>query len=273
MSRIRYGKHDIPFYRTHPTLGLFGGRVFVDVFGDNFMPAYTEGDNREVVATDTMKNFVHAVALDFSGDRHDGFALVLGQSFLSQYPQMSSLRVRVHEQPFHSHSAKLLSPLSNDYESVDLRIDRTGIRQLLGGRRNLRLVKLTGSAFREFARDEFTTLPDVKDRPLYIFLDVAWRFREPDLLGAGSLPRSRDVRDCVIQTFDDFTSMSIQHLVHEMGLRVLARFAELDEVSFEAQNRLWDTVKVSESDPTLRVFADPRPAHGSIYLSLRREAP
>ena len=33
---IRYGKHNISFYRTHPTRGLLAGRVNIDVFGDNF---------------------------------------------------------------------------------------------------------------------------------------------------------------------------------------------------------------------------------------------
>jgi len=66
--------------------------------------------------------------------------------------------------------------------------------------------------------------------------------------------------------------MSIQHLVHEMGKRVLERFPELSEVSFDAQNRLWDTSKVSERDPKIRVFSDPKPAHGSIGLTLRRDA-
>jgi urate oxidase len=64
--------------------------------------------------------------------------------------------------------------------------------------------------------------------------------------------------------------MSIQHLVYQMGQRVLADFPEIAEVAFEAQNRLWDTVKVSDGDPRTRVYSDPRPAHGVIGLTLRR---
>jgi urate oxidase len=83
---------------------------------------------------------------------------------------------------------------------------------------------------------------------------------------------SEAVRDAVIASFDDFVSMSIQHLVYEMGTRLLARFARMSEVSFEAENRLWDTSKVSDGDPRTRVFSDPKPAHGSIGLTLRRDA-
>ena len=40
-TEISYGKHDISFYRSHPRSGIFAGRVQVDVFGDNFLLAYT----------------------------------------------------------------------------------------------------------------------------------------------------------------------------------------------------------------------------------------
>jgi urate oxidase len=271
---IRYGKHNVSFYRTNSSRGLLAGRVSIDVFGDNFLPAYTEGDNREVVATDTMKNFVYAMALEYPGASHEGFAAFLGRRFLTTYPQMQSLRLFVEEIPFAMHSPKLLSPLSDDYGTVELEVERDRLRTLRCGRRNLRLVKLTGSAFKDFARDTYTTLPERSDRPLFIYLDVHWRYRRMEdgvSDGPARIP-SEAVRDAVIETFDNFVSMSIQHLVHEMGARLLDQFAELSEVSFDAQNRLWDTSKVSQADPTTRVFSDPKPAHGVIGLTLNRDA-
>ena len=272
-AEIRYGKHDVSFYREHPTRGLFAGRASIDVFGDNFLPAYTEGDNRNVVATDTMKNFVYVMALQFQGDRYEGFADFLARQFLQHYEQIPSLRISIRELPFVKHSDKLLSgPLENDYEVVELERDRTGLRSMRSGRRKLRLIKLTGSAFKSFARDEFTTLPEVTDRPLYIYLDLHWRYPDPARAIDGSLVSSYQVRDVVLKTFDDFVSMSIQHLVHEMGTRLLERFSALSEVSFEAQNRLWDTSRMEEGQGTVRVFSDPKPAHGVIGLTLKRDA-
>ncbi len=271
---IRYGKHNVSFYRTHPGRGLLGGRVSIDVFGDNFMPAYTEGDNREVVATDTMKNFVYAMALEYPGATHEGFAAFLGRRFLATYPQMQWLRLFLREIPFAVHSPKLLSPLDDDYGTVELEIGRDGLRSLRCGRRNLRLVKLTGSAFRDFARDTYTTLPEVSDRPLFIHLDVHWRYRsmEDGVSDGPARIASEAVRDAAIAAFDDFVSMSIQHLVHEMGTRLLDQFGGMAEISFEAQNRLWDTSKLSDADPATRVFSDPKPAHGFIGLTLNRDA-
>ena len=37
--------------------------IEVAVHGTAFLDAYTKGDNRLVVATDTMKNFIHAASL------------------------------------------------------------------------------------------------------------------------------------------------------------------------------------------------------------------
>ena len=73
--RIAYGKAEVPVYRHYaaPLAGLapvpesrftgrdnalFANEVTVEVFGDNFLPAYTRGDNSNVVATDSMKNFI-----------------------------------------------------------------------------------------------------------------------------------------------------------------------------------------------------------------------
>ncbi len=46
---------------------LFAFEIDVEVFGDNFLPAYTHGDNSQVVATDSMKNFILRQALTFKG--------------------------------------------------------------------------------------------------------------------------------------------------------------------------------------------------------------
>src|SRR5260370_11279177 len=135
---------------------------------------------------------------------------------------MQWLRIWVREIPFAAHGAKLLSPLDDDYGTVELELGRDGLRSLRCGRRNLRLVKLTGSAFRDFARDAYTTLPEVSDRPLFVFLDVHWRYHamaDGVSDGKGRID-SQAVRDAVIAAVDEVVSMSIQHLGYEKGTRL-----------------------------------------------------
>ena len=65
-------------------------------------------------------------------------------------------------------------------------------------------------------------------------------------------------------------SLSIQHLVNEIGIRMLDRWPQLASVSFDAQNRLWD-VGAEADDGTTKTYADPRPPFGHIGLVLRRD--
>ena len=250
------------------------------------MPENNDGENSNVVATDTMKNFVYAMALDYEGATLEGFAAFLARRFLSTYPQMEALRIAVREQPFSATGQVLFGRSHDDRAQVAIHAGRaaageaseasTGgvmITAAESGCHGLQLIKLTGSSFTHFLRDEFTTLPETVDRPLYIHLDVHWRYGD---LGSGlgeDLPRyvhAEQVRDFVHAVFDDFNSRSIQHLMDEIGQRMLDRFPQLSEVRFDAQNRTWETVKVSERDPKVKVYTDPHSTYGKIGLVMRR---
>lgn len=286
---IHYGKRDISVYRSHATplavapipessfAGrdnlLLAGLISIDVLGDGFWPAYTEGDNSQVVATDTMKNFTYELALAYRGATAEGLCAFIGGSFLDAYAQMPRIGVHFRELPYQSFSDRLLAFRPGDHHAVDLVQDRGGVIDLESGRHDLRLIKLTGSAFARFFRDEHTTLAESTDRPLHIYLDVSWRHLDPAAASSGSgegYVASEQVADLVRHTFDGFVSMSIQHLVHEMGVRVLDRFPQLSQVRLEAQNRLWDTSAEATEGPA-RVFSDPKPVHGSIGLTLTRD--
>ena len=95
----------------------------------------------------------------------------------------------------------------------------------------------------------------------------------PDALGldAARYVAGEQVADLAASVFHEFVSLSIQHLVHEIGSRMLERWPQLAEVSFDAQNRLWDAGAVSERDTRVRTYADPRPPFGRIGLVLRRD--
>lgn len=305
-AAIRYGKVDVALYRTYarPLLGItpipesaFTGRdntlfavdVMVEVFGDNFLPAYTEGDNRNVVATDTMKNFILRQALRYDGATLEGFLDFLGRQFLHTYPQMEALRLTGKEAPFvaaqtptengFGPSKALFRRARDDYARAVLDFERDGAGVRISGHRcgraGLQLIKITGSSFANFARDGFTTLVERVDRPLFIYLDVNWTYADvADMLGV-DLSRyiaAEQVRDLVAVTFHEFVSNSIQHLVHEMGTRLLARFPQMAEAGFEAQNRLWDTAATDEANPKRKVYCDPRPPYGMIGLTLTRDS-
>jgi urate oxidase len=80
-----------------------------------------------------------------------------------------------------------------------------------------------------------------------------------------------DVLALVIETFDDFVSESIQHLVHEMGTRALARFPALSQVSFRGENHTHEPVPgAGDAEPLRKTYTSPFPAWGLITLVLDR---
>jgi urate oxidase len=305
---IRYGKADVKVYRTYaePLTGIapipespFNGRentlvaaeIEVIVRGTRFLDAYTKGDNRLVVATDTMKNFIHAASLTARARTLEEWLLEVGTAFLETYPHMERLTIIGRELPFPAavvpavdgggfeFSDRLFSRDRDDHgwASLELARDADGAVEITGhesGRRDLQLIKITGSAFADFARDEHTTLPERPDRPLYIWCNVGWRYADASdavLADPARYVASEQVADLALAAFHEFVSLSIQHLVNEIGVRMLDRWPQLAEVSFDAQNRLWDVGAESTDDPRVKTYADPRPPFGHIGLVLRRD--
>jgi urate oxidase/2-oxo-4-hydroxy-4-carboxy-5-ureidoimidazoline decarboxylase len=265
LLKIGYGKETVSVYRTDGVSSLFAAEVGMTTRGEALGPSYTEGDNTLVVATDSMKNFVHVTALDYEESSLEGFLELLARRFLDTYGQVARIELTAREVPFARRSEQSFQSVGGDHAVAELALDRDGTLEHRSGRVGIRLVKLTGSSFEGFVRDEYTTLPESRDRPLFIHLDVHWRNRN-----FAERANGETIRDSLAKTFGEFDSASIQELLHSMGIRLLDGFGELDEVSFVAENRLWDTAQVSSSDERVRVYTDPRPPHGRIELTLGR---
>jgi urate oxidase len=295
-ARISYGKLSVPVQRVGVTplvglpevpesplraldTGLLACEVSMEVLGQGFLASYTEGDNTNVVATDTMKNVILAHALDYDGAVPEGLLATLGQYFLATYPEMEGLVLAARELPFEAVTDKLFRLVDGDRYETSLQVERgvdgqLGLLDVHTGLVGLRLLKTTGSAFRKFARDGDTTLPEKVDRPLFVHLDVHWRYADPtDALGddPARYVAPDQVRDVLLTVFDAFVSESIQHLVHEMGQVMLARYPGLAEVSFRGENHTYDPVPGSTPGPgNTGAFTTAFPAWGLITLTLTR---
>jgi urate oxidase/2-oxo-4-hydroxy-4-carboxy-5-ureidoimidazoline decarboxylase len=298
MTRISYGKlqvpvqcvgvaplHGLPEIPESPVRSLDSGLlaldVSIEVLGQGFLAAYTEGDNSKVVATDTMKNVILRHALESDVATPEAFLHTLGRRFLGTYPEMEGLRLWAREQPFApvavgagaERSDRLFSLGGGDHAVAELELERDGLVAQRSGVVGLRLLKTTGSAFTRFARDEATTLPERSDRPLFIHLDVHWRYADPaDALAAdpARYVAPAQVRDVVCAVFHEFVSESIQHLVHEIGQRLLERFGVLAEVAFRGENHTYDPVPGSDPDGDRKAYTSAFPAWGLITLVLTR---
>jgi urate oxidase / 2-oxo-4-hydroxy-4-carboxy-5-ureidoimidazoline decarboxylase len=296
---ISYGKASVPVYRHYatPLAGLpdlpesaiqgrdnvlFANEITVEVFGNNFLPAYTRGDNSSVVATDSMKNFILSQGREYEGATLEGYLARLGSGFLERYAQLHEVRVSGHELPFDAaqvpgeggfEASRVLRRRGSEEHSVAaLRYGRgeggAELRDQRSGRIGMELLKVEGSAFTRFVRDEYTTLPERSDRPLFIQLDVHWTYADPvDALGEtpARYIAGEQARDVCAAVFDELVSESIQQLVHVMGSRLLERYPHMRSVELAARNMTRDPYGDDR-----KVFVPPFPAFGTITLKMTR---
>ena len=274
-KRNYYGKGDVIVYRLHRDgripagrSPVFGARVLMLLYGDAFWSTYTTGDNTGLIATDSMKNFIQRETMNFDGFDLESYCRFLATSFLARYPQVEGIQVSADEIPYAGLSGgPAFTPAGPERAHARVELDRTGVVETASGIRGFKLLRLGGSAFHGFVRDEYTTLPDLMNRPLHMWLDLDWRHAAPaaGFDGGHAVARARaTVRDL----FASFESGSIQQLIYQIGTRLLADNPSLAEVNLEANNRTWDTI--AERGDALGVYTDARPPYGCLGLSLRR---
>jgi urate oxidase len=256
-----YGKDAVSVYRIAGD-DLFSCEARVIVRSAALETSYTEGDNSLVVATDSMKNFIHVMGLEYAGNTLEGFVDLVGSRLLARYDHLEGVQVSAKQVPFERVRGNVMRARYDDYALAELDLDRNGVVSAHSGWYGLHLIKLTGSSFAGFVRDEYTTLPEAHDRPLFVHMNVGWT--NADLTHCAAC---EDVRDVAVATFCEVNSASIQELVHQIGVQVLERFPEIAAVDFYAENRLWDTAQKGED---ASVYTDARPPFGVITLTLER---
>ena len=190
LSHNAYGKSHIRLTKVQRHADrhdLFEWSIDVQLNGD-FAAAYTTGDNRQVIATDTMKNIVYALAADNTLSSPEAFALILGQHFLDSYRQVEATTVSVrvdswrridaHGSP-HPHAF-----MGGGMETRTCRVEQIrGRRQVVAGIADLMLLKTADSAFHDFHRDEYRTLPDTNGRIFATSLTTEWHYAADHGLG------------------------------------------------------------------------------------------
>jgi urate oxidase / 2-oxo-4-hydroxy-4-carboxy-5-ureidoimidazoline decarboxylase len=271
-----YGKGDVIVYRLRRDgkgkpgqSPVFGASVKMLAYGDAFWPTYTTGDNTGLIATDSMKNFIQRETLNHEGSDLEGYCHFLGAKFLDRYPQVEGVQMSAEEIPYAGlpDSAVAFAPSGPEKSFVRIELGRSGVLELTSGLRGFRLLRLGGSAFHGFVRDQYTTLPDIKNRPLHMWLDLEWKYLDPASAFCGGAITAA-VRSIVHEVFHGFESGSIQQVIYETGTKMLAQIPAIGEIHLEANNRTWDTVV--EGGDVLGVFTEARPPYGCLGLRLKR---
>jgi urate oxidase len=240
LGQNNYGKSEVRLFKVKRDTAVhevWDLDVRVTLEGD-FDAAHYHGDNSNLLATDTMRNTVYALAKDHLTGSIEGFGLALVDHFLEAGPTVTACRVEITQflwrrievdgQP-HDHSFIRERGERKAYVWGDV----TGARHIEAGIDDVYVLKTTNSGWEGFHRDRFTTLPDTDDRVLATIVTARWEYEVPD----ADFDRLWDgVMERTLETFTDHYSPSVQSTLYRMGRAVLEEFPEIRRIWYSFPN-------------------------------------
>jgi urate oxidase len=240
VGQNNYGKSEIRLVKVKRDTArheLWDLDVRVVLEGD-FGATHVEGDNSGLLATDTMRNTVYALAKDHLTGSIEDFGLKLVDHFLKTGPTVESCRVEITQFPWHRIE---VDGRGHDHSFVRGRGERRakvsgdggGERRVEAGIGDVYVLKTTESGFGGFLRERFTTLPETDDRILATVVTAKWFYNtnhaDFDRLWGGVLDRSLEI-------FTNHYSPSAQNTLYRMGKAVLEASPEIEKIWCSLQN-------------------------------------
>jgi urate oxidase len=272
LGRNSYGKSAIRLVkvtRASERHELSDVTVDVALEGD-FAAVHATGDNSGLLATDTMRNTVYALASQHAVDELEAFGRVLVEHFVAAGPSVERARVRLVEHPWarldeHDHAFQRgsggdrVAVVSGDGHHARV---EAGIEDLV-------LLRTTGSGFSGFLREQYTTLPETEDRILATAVSAHWSYAEGGIdYGAAW----RDARDALLHSFADHFSPSVQFTLRRMGAAVLRAVDTIERVHLSLPNRhhlLYDLARFGLANDN-QVFQATTEPYGLIEGTVER---
>jgi urate oxidase len=248
----------------------------VDVaFDGRFEAVHLEGDNAAVLPTDTMRNTVYALAKQHPVEPVEGFGRALVEHFLAASAPAEQVRIRISRQGWariddggvpHPHSfvrgsgERRMAYVSGDRETV----------RFEAGLEELEVLKTTRSAFEGYVKDEYTTLPETRDRIFATVVSARWGYeREP----ADFDITYERVRAALLVAFTGHDSKSVQQTLFAMGAAALEAAPEVSEIRLSLPNRhhlLFDIARFGLENAN-EVFVPTSEPFGLIEATVVRE--
>ena len=248
--------------------------VNIQLEGD-FDIVYTEGVNKNVLPTDTMKNTIFALAKEHPLTTIEDFGLYLTEYFLSHNPQVSAVTVDLAqvrwERMTNDSAAEPHTYIGGGNEQQTAKVRRTheGV-SVESGIRGVRILKTTKSGFEDYIVDKFTTLPPSSDRIMATEMESVWQYQ--NIQNVDFQVIKDNVRNHLLKSFANHYSLSVQHTLYAMGEAVLKNVEEVIEISLKMPNLhyLLVNMKPFDMDNQNEVFLASGDAFGYITGTLRR---
>jgi urate oxidase len=281
----QYGKAEVRLVhvdRSTPRHVITDVNVTSQLFGD-FTETHLTGSNAAVIATDTQKNTVYALARTGGITTIEEFALRMARNFVEKYEQVTGARQEIEQYGWgrigttdgpdggHDHAF-----VRGGTETRTVVVTKRGAAEtVISGLTDLVVLKSTGSEFWGFPEIEYTSLVETTDRILATAVSSRWRYattsRENDHVDWDKSFAS--VRQILLDHFAGTHSYSLQQTLYAMGRGVLEAHPEIAEIRFSMPNKHHFLVDLSPwglENPNEVWYAADRP-YGLIEAAVTRD--
>jgi len=279
----QYGKAEVRLVhvdRSTPRHVITDVNVTSQLFGD-FAETHLTGSNADVIATDTQKNTVYALARTGGITTIEEFALRMARNFVDKYAQVSGARQEIEQYGWGRIETSGSGPHDHAFvrggtETRTVVVTKRGEAEtVISGLTDLVVLKSTGSEFWGFPEVEYTSLVETTDRILATAVSARWRY--------GTTSQENDhadwdksfasVRQIMLDHFAGTHSYSLQQTLYAMGRGVLEAHPEIAEIRFSMPNKHHFLVDLSHwglDNPNEVWYAADRP-YGLIEAAVTRD--
>ncbi|KAI7815677.1 uricase [Rhyzopertha dominica] len=284
-----YGKNHVKLLHVHRNGAFHTIREFeVDTHLTlSTQKDYLDGDNTDIIATDTQKNTVYVLAKKHGIKTPEEFGLLICSHLLYMYKHVVEVDVKIEEYPWerleaeqqlHNH-AFVFQPTA--IRSARVSQKRNESPKIRGGLTNLRLLKTTQSAFRDFFQDGYRTLPDANDRIFSTVVTAEWEFSTANGVDFDAVWDS--VKECILDKFagppdTGVFSPSVQNTLYLAEKMTLDKVPQISRIEMFMPNKHYLTVDMSKFPPSVlennenkEVYHPIDKPSGIIYAELLRK--
>ncbi|MEJ3651646.1 urate oxidase [Actinomycetes bacterium KLBMP 9759] len=273
----QYGKAEnrlVRIYRETARHEIRDVTVSTALRGD-FASAHLDGDQSNVLPTDTQKNTCYAFAKKHGLREIEDYALALARHFVTGVDPVRGARIAVDELAW---ERVLVGGKEHDHTWVrrgqEIRTTvatvEDGREEIVSGLRDLVVLKSTGSEFAGFLTDEYTTLAETHDRVMATSLEATWRYTDTAVAWDSTWA---DVKRLLLERFATVHSLALQQTLWEMGRAVLEAHPQIAEISLTAPNKHHFAVDLGPfglDNPNEVFYAADRP-YGLIEATVTRD--
>jgi urate oxidase len=277
LGKNQYGKAEnrlVRIYRDTPRHEIHDVNVSVCLRGD-FTAAHLAGDQSDVLPTDTQKQTAYAYAKEKGLQSIEDYALTLARHFVQDVEPVLGARIEIEE---YAWERAIVDGAEHDHtwvrkgqevRTAAITVDGTD-EWVIGGFKDLVILKSTGSEFAGFLTDPYTILEPTHDRVMATSLVAQWRFTTTDVDWEATYA---GVKAQLMKQFAVVQSRALQQTLYEMGKAVLETYPQIAEIRLSAPNKhhfVYDLSPFGLENPNEVFHADDRP-YGLIQATVTRD--